>query len=120
MKIEEIKDDMHYDFPEQSIRLMKESYDAVESMSKVNETFDISADVDKLEFKIDIGSKGVYTLRFKERSKFLQYFSPISGILDYHYNPKENAWLHPKDKHDFKGIFTRDLLRLCSGCPNFK
>ena len=108
-----------YNFEDQATRLMHQIHDAVEGMEKLNETFILTADPGH-EYRIDMGPKGVFIIRFKTKPKVLQFHSPISGILEYDYNQDQDLWLNLIDKHNFKGILTRDLLRVCVGCPAFK
>ncbi|OQR95946.1 hypothetical protein THRCLA_22043 [Thraustotheca clavata] len=49
----------------------------------------------------------------------IEFTSPISGTRLYVYNSKSLRWEDEVDSHDVEGLFTRDLMRMCSGLPQF-
>lgn len=52
-------------------------------------------------------------------------FPPVSSSatatqIPFRYSlGSDGRWVATTDGHDFEGVVTRDLLRLCSGCPAF-
>lgn len=105
-------------FINQGRACFKEIHDAVQDMKALNQVFDITAQ--ELELKIDVGSKGNFVFVIKPRGETLQYHSPVSGVLEYKFDPEERLWLQVDDKHDFRGMLTRDMIRVCIGYPKFK
>jgi frataxin-like iron-binding protein CyaY len=99
-------------------RCIKDIYDAVIGMESMNDTFEIV--IGEHEISLNLGDKGTFVFIFKVKSEYLQLNSPMSGLLEYKYDRSQRLWLNVKDSHDFRGLVTRDLLRICSGCPNFK
>lgn len=92
--------------------------DAVKHMVHINETFEI--EMEPRELVIGLGKSGSFIFCFKHKNEILQLNSPVSGLLDYKYDRKQRQWRNVKDGHDFRGIVTRDFLRICSGCPDFR
>eukprot|EP00617_Octactis_speculum_P018942 CAMPEP_0185757994 /NCGR_PEP_ID=MMETSP1174-20130828/16527_1 /TAXON_ID=35687 /ORGANISM="Dictyocha speculum, Strain CCMP1381" /LENGTH=39 /DNA_ID= /DNA_START= /DNA_END= /DNA_ORIENTATION= len=39
--------------------------------------------------------------------------------MTYRYDEIQMRWVAEGDGHDLEGIITRDLLRVCAGCPDF-
>jgi frataxin-like iron-binding protein CyaY len=64
-------------------------------------------------------SRGKYTVRPDHEKKILVLQSYISGYHNYYFDPTEKLWFSVKDNHDFRGLFTRDIVRHCVGCPHF-
>ena len=66
------------------------------------------------------GHRGWFIFRIDRTQERLTFTSPISAVLQYEYNVEEKQWLNVSDRHDLRGIITRDLLRhQCKGVPNF-
>jgi frataxin-like iron-binding protein CyaY len=105
-------------FANQAKHCFVDIYDAVQDMKTLNETFDIT--LTETELKIDVGLKGKFVFTIKPRGETLQYHSPVSGVLEYKFDPEERLWLQVDDRHDFRGMLTRDMLRVCIGYPKFK
>jgi frataxin-like iron-binding protein CyaY len=105
-------------FVDQAKLCFVEVHDAVQDMKALNEIFDIT--LTESELKIDMGSKGKFVFVIKPRGETLQYHSPVSGVLEYKFDPEERLWLQVDDRHDFRGMLTRDMLRVCIGYPKFK
>lgn len=63
---------------------------------------------------------GRFILRPDYENNTLVFFSHVSGIMAYEYYPVEDVWLSNKfDRHNFLGMFTKDVNQNCMGCPNF-
>lgn len=108
----------HFSFAEVSDICISDIYDAVKGLQSVNDPFEII--IEPRELSIDIGDDGMFVFTFKYKNELMQMNSPISGLLEYKYDRYQKLWVNTKDGHDFRGIVTRDLLRLCAGCPDFK
>ena len=105
-------------FAELSDICMNDIYTAIKDMVPLNDPFDINIEV--RELSIGLGQEGSFVFSFKHKNELLQMNSPVSGLLEYRYDRGQQLWRNVKDGHDFRGIVTRDMLRLCAGCPNFK
>ena len=71
------------------------------------------------ELWIETGGKGVFSVKIDEAQSQLNLLSPVSGTFEYKYDAENESWLSCKDYHDMRGLITRDLLRICIGCPKF-
>lgn len=105
-------------FQELADSCLQSIYDAVIHMKATNDPFDIT--VENREISLGLGGDGTFVFALKYKNELLQVNSPVSGLLVYQYDRKRRFWANVRDGHDFRGIVTRDLLRLCSGCPQFK
>lgn len=88
-------------------------------MREVNDPFEIARD--EAELVVDLGpAKGKFTLQRDWTQNQLVLLSPVSGIYKYQCHGKkgERRWLSvTEDRHDLVGMLTRDLIRVCAGCP---
>lgn len=87
-------------------------------MKEVNDPFVIRRD--ETELVLDLGpAKGAFTLQRDWAQNQLVLLSPVSGINKYEYHGgRERRWLSvTEDRHDLVGMLTRDLIRICAGCP---
>ena len=71
------------------------------------------------ELVVYIGERGTYTVRIDKYQQVLALISPISGHHKYFSDPEEGLWLGTADRHDLRGLITRDLLRHAIGFPQF-
>jgi len=90
----------------------------VAGMQELNDPFIINRQ-DEAELVLDLGpGKGAFTLQRDWAQNQLVYMSPVSGCNKYAYDGGEGRWLSvADDRHDLVGIMTRDLIRMCVGCP---
>jgi hypothetical protein len=49
----------------------------------------------------------------------LQIYSTESGLFEYELCEQTQKWISVKHGTDMEGMLTRDLLRVCVGCPSF-
>lgn len=61
-----------------------------------------------------------YSFTADPSAEVLQINSPVSGAIEYKYDVPTGQWLSVEDKHDFRGLITRDLLRHALGVPDFR
>lgn len=71
------------------------------------------------ELLISTGIKGNFHFRIDPMTEQLVVITPYSGILSYYYCNEDGLWLGIHDKHDLRGLITRDWLRGYIGCPSF-
>lgn len=90
----------------------------VAGMRALNDPFIINRQ-DEAELVLDLGpGKGAFILQRDWAQNQLVYMSPVSGCNKYAYDGGEGRWLSvAEDRHDLVGIMTRDLIRMCVGCP---
>lgn len=72
-----------------------------------------------LQLKLLVGRKGAYTLTIDRERQYCVLQSPISGVVTYYYDTREKLWLGVNDRHDMRGLLTRDFIRHSIGLPNF-
>lgn len=86
-------------------------------MKSLNDPFLVEQN--DVELTIDLGAdKGKFTLQRDMEHNQLIFLSPVSGVNKYQYHSEDDRWLSiASDKHDLVGILTRDLIRVCVGCP---
>lgn len=87
----------------------------------VNENFKLARCTERAQesVSLDAGDRGFYVFSVDWKMERLTVQTPISGIRQYEYEPAEDTWLNTIDRHDMRGIVTRDLLRHAKGCPAF-
>ena len=89
----------------------------LEGVLRENADFRVERDGHRLE--LHCGPNTSYTVAADPGSARVEFQSPISGGHAYEYDAATGRWLSVTDKHDFLGIFTRDLLRHSSGVATF-
>lgn len=72
------------------------------------------------ELVLNVGAKGSYIFKIDRDMMLLTVQTPISGVHQYDFEVNDGQWLSVIDGHDMRGLVTRDLLRHCTGLPNFK
>ncbi len=102
-------------------RVQRQIVQAVEHMAPLNETFTIEFKmVDGLEWLIISTPRGKFQFHADHSQNCLMFISYITGYHGYHYYPEEKLWLSKKsDRHDMRGMITRDFIHHCVGCPDF-
>lgn len=80
---------------------------------------DKELDLKDKELILQAGIKGSYIFRIDKEYQYLNVISPTSGIYQYNYSLPDGNWLSIIDGHDMRGLVTRDLLRHCTGLPQF-
>jgi hypothetical protein len=98
--------------------------EGVAPMSKINANMatDRSREEDGV-FVINLGDESELgaSLSFQVDTELrqLNYFSPVSGKLRYHFCGETGTFRSVEDDHDVVGILTRDLMRAVKGAPMF-
>lgn len=106
-----------FDFLQEAMKFIEITRVAVEPLQDLNE-MDIISSPDSLT--VDFGkTQGQYTLKVDRENQRLNLLSPVSGIIQYYFEPESAQWLSSTDNHDIRGLITRDMLRHCRGCPKF-
>lgn len=106
------------DFLKESRAFLDRVERGLADMKEVNEPFNIERD--ETELVVDLGqAKGKFTLQRDWTQNQLVLLSPVSGINKYEFHGgREQRWLSvTEDRHDLVGMLTRDLIRVCAGCP---
>lgn len=107
-----------YDFDEEMKKIQAEVEKAVEPLVSLNNNFKIYRGTKhELVIETERGKHTIYEDREKQLLILQSYFS---GYHNYAFNIENKVWLSIKDNHDFRGLLTRDLMRHCIGCPDFK
>jgi len=107
------------DFDFEVKKVMDQIYKAIDPLMVLNDSFKLSRDDHKEEILLDADKKGFYIFRVDRGMQRLFVQTPISGAHQYEFSPEDKTWLDVRDKHDMRGLVTRDLLRHARGCPKF-
>lgn len=108
---------LDYYFEEEVQKMLKAMEDSVQSLIPLNENFSVT--FTNPEELVVQTLRGKYTIRPDHTKQLLVMQSYISGFHNYYFDPVDKVWLSVKDNHDLRGLFTRDLMRHCAGCPSF-
>ena len=110
--------DAHSFFLAEAECMIAEIHDAIFPMKATNPEFRIEQ-VTSDELVVYIGDRGSYTFRIDQSQEVIVVISPISGHHKYNFDPREGLWLGTADRHDMRGLITRDFLRHAIGFPQF-
>lgn len=103
-------------------KVLSQIYEALDvGIIPVNADFKLARCTDRAQesVSLDAGDKGFYVFSVDWKMERLTVQTPISGVRQYEYEPADGTWLNTIDRHDMRGIVTRDLLRHAKGCPKF-
>jgi len=104
-------------FDEQVKNIIITIRDVVKPLEELNPTLKLTDNgVDTLTI---VSPRGKYSLHVSSDRQKLIFQSFISGYHQYYFDTEDQLWLSIKDKHDLRGLLTRDLLKHVIGCPNF-
>lgn len=108
-----------YDFKKFCERELTVIEKALSPLLKSNPGYEISRPAPG-QLKVFVGdSRGMYSFTADHPLGCLAVISPVSGIHKYGYDQEQDAWVSLDDRHDLRGIITRDFLRHCIGLPQF-
>jgi frataxin-like iron-binding protein CyaY len=107
-----------YNFKDKATEALVSIEKALSPLTPLNDVFEINRVSDD-ELSVDTGKKGKYIFRVDHENTQLFVASPMSGNFNYSYDPASGYWLGTNDNHDMRGLVTRDLLRHCTGLPDF-
>eukprot|EP01039_Chlorochromonas_danica_P003420 gene3418-3747_t len=108
---------LEYYFEEEVQKMLKAMEASVQSLIPLNENFSVT--FTNPEQLVVQTQRGKYTIHPDHTRQILVMQSYISGFHNYYFDPVDKVWLSVKDNHDLRGLFTRDLMRHCAGCPSF-
>jgi hypothetical protein len=104
-------------FDEQVKNLIVMVRDAVKPLESLNTNFKVTDnDSDQLTITCERGKHSIKVSN--DRTKVI-FQSFISGFHQYYFDEEDQLWLSIKDKHDLRGLITRDVMKHSIGCPNF-
>jgi hypothetical protein len=103
-------------FTEKSIEVLQLIESALLPLADLNPVFDISVTPAQIVVNTE---KGMYKFMIDYDEEILRVGSPMSGNYQYYYDLQQKLWLGTSDGHDMRGLVTRDLLRHCTGLPQF-
>ena len=111
----------HAPFGEVASQQLARVQSCVEVLKEANPSF--SCELTASE-RVDIAianehGEARFELTLQTAKEQLQLYSTISGLQHYEFSAATGTWINTEDGHDMEGLLTRDLLRLCVGCPNF-
>lgn len=109
-------------FLEEASLALLQIEEAVKPMIPFNKDFYVLRDVEEVDGQLVIlTSRGPLVFKVDSEAEQLIVQSYLSGYHKYFFDSTETReWLSIKDGHDMRGLIARDLLRHCSGCPEFK
>lgn len=106
-----------YNFDEEVGKALMQVHKAVEPLTKMNEDFTVQLVPNKS--LIIQTSRGMYRFFSEPDRKLLTLVSYFSGFHNYYYDVEDKLWLSDTDKHDMRGLITRDIMRHWNGVPHF-
>lgn len=109
-------------FLEEASAALLQIEEAVKPMIPLNKDFHVLRDVEEVDGQLVIlTSRGPLIFKVDSEAEQIVFQSYLSGFHKYFFDSTETReWLSVKDGHDMRGLIARDLLRHCSGCPEFK
>lgn len=109
-----------YDFHEQGIKVLDQIRQALKGVSEINANYNFSQEQTKTTNELQMSTeKGCYMFKLDYMVESMIIQSPISGLFEYKYDVETMQWLSVIDRHDFRGLVTRDLLRHSKGMSSF-
>lgn len=111
-----------FDFNSKGSDVLNLIQSALQPILVANTSFSLTRDRNEKNnerITLNTGSKGYYVFTYDTMIQNLIIQTPISGMLQYYYDINENLWLNVLDKHDMRGLVTRDLLRHTLGMAKF-
>jgi frataxin-like iron-binding protein CyaY len=105
-------------FKKNGVRLFETVKRAIDPILPLNKSYMLVVRSEE-EMELIAGDRGSYIFRLDDKSQRLTLLSPMSGCQQYSFDGEEKLWLSTQDRHDFRGLLTRDLLRHSAGCPQF-
>ena len=111
-----------FDFNSKGDDVLNHIQSALQPILVANTSFSLTRDKNEKNnerITLNTGSKGYYVFTIDSVIQKLIIQTPISGMLQYYYDVNENLWLNVLDKHDMRGLVTRDLLRHTLGMAKF-
>lgn len=106
-----------YDFDAEVARALFQVHKAVEPLTKMNEGFQVHL-VPNQSLTIET-PRGKYRFYPERDRKILTLVSYFSGFHNYYFDIEDKLWLSDSDKHDMRGLITRDIMRHWNGMPHF-
>lgn len=104
-------------FDEQVKQLIVLVRNAVKPLESLNTNFKVSDnDIDQLTITCE---RGKHSIKVTNDKKKIVFQSFISGFHQYYFDEDDQLWLSIKDKHDLRGLITRDVMKHAIGCPIF-
>jgi len=111
-----------FDFNVKANEVLSQIQSALQPVLIANTSFTLTRDRNEKNnerITLNTGSKGYYVFTIDNMIQNLIIQTPISGMLQYCYDSKQNLWLNVLDGHDMRGLVTRDLLRHTLGMAKF-
>ena len=102
-------------------KLLASLHRALAPLVPLNPGFVLSLSSDGNALSLDMGAKrGSYEFTLDFPQQQVNVLSPVSGVFAYVFEAESGLWLSlAEDRHDLRGLVTRDILRHCIGCPAF-
>jgi frataxin-like iron-binding protein CyaY len=91
----------------------------VEPLFQLNPGYSFADQQPEHSLVINVGVKGNYRIQADMKNQLVILHSPVSGVVQYTYDATEKQWLGISDRHDLRGLLTRDFIRHSVGLPNF-
>lgn len=89
-------------------------------MLKDNKDFELTIKPQKeIRLKVGESERGAYIFTSDPAEEVIRVNYPYCGGFEYHFDMDSRQWISTIDKHDLRGMITRELLKHCIGCPLF-
>ena len=106
-----------YVFHEEAEKFIIKTKDVMENMKEFNSEFHVTYCESKLV--VDTGEKGQFIFEIDKADEKIMLVSPVSGVFHYEFDVETGEWISCLDRHDIRGLVTRDLLKHWKGCPKY-
>ena len=114
------------DFRAEAEKILDQLFVAIKPLEEINPNFQcqissVHNSTDSIKTLVVETKRGNFKFTPDLGKKILVFQSYITGYHNYAYDHENHLWLSNKpDKHDLRGMVTREFLRHCTGCPQFK
>mmetsp|Transcript_24473 Transcript_24473/g.35986 ORF Transcript_24473/g.35986 Transcript_24473/m.35986 type:complete len:150 (+) Transcript_24473:35-484(+) len=106
-----------YSFKREARDALTKIQTALSPMEEMNDKFEIIRHDDELN--VDCGEHGFWWFRICYEDEALHMNTPRSGSFSYKFDIASKEWLNEHDRHDIRGLITRDMIRGHKGLPAF-
>jgi frataxin-like iron-binding protein CyaY len=104
-------------FQDEAEKLISKVKIIMEDMKTLNNEFLITHEDSTLT--VDTGEKGQFIFSIDIENEKFRFSSPVSGVFQYEYDEESGEWLSSVDRHDVRGLLTRDFIKHWIGVPKW-
>jgi len=106
-----------FNFDDEVMKVLRQINEAALPMVGLNPKFSVEFILSEPSLTILTGKGSLY-LTVDKQQRLLDLQSFLSGAQQYYFDIQEREWLSKSDKHNLRGVITRDLIRHSRGRPD--